>query len=63
MARIEFRLSEELKEEIGRAADAADMAMNEFMAKVLAEQLGRPDLAAIPRGRLGRPRKHLLETV
>ncbi len=59
MARIEFRLSEKLKQVIGDAADKAGLPMNEYMARVLADHLGRPELAAIPRGLGGRPRKQL----
>lgn len=47
----------ELKELIGRAADDAGMPMNEWIAKVTAKALGRPDLARVPRKPIGRPRK------
>lgn len=49
----------ELKELIGEAADQEGIPMNEWIAKVAAEALGRPDLAAIPRKAFGRPRKVL----
>lgn len=52
-----IRISQELKDEIGRAADEAGLPMNEFIARVLAEHLGQPSLAAIPRKPSGRPRK------
>ena len=52
-----IRLSQELKDEIGRAADEAGLPMNEYIARVLAEHLGQPSLAAIPRKPSGRPRK------
>lgn len=47
----------ELKELIGQAADEDGLAMNEWIAKLAAEHLGRPDLAQIPRKPFGRPRK------
>lgn len=56
-ARIEFRCNDELKELIGQAADEAKLPMNEYIAKVLAQHLGRLDLAEIPRISFGRPRK------
>jgi hypothetical protein len=45
-----------LKELIGQAADESNMPMNEWVAKVTAEHLGRPDLARVPRKAYGRPR-------
>lgn len=50
-------ISPELKNAIGDKADAANLPMNEWVARVLAEMLGRPELAAIPRKSMGRPRK------
>lgn len=47
----------ELKRAIGRKADELGLAMNELVARVLADYLHKPELAAIPRKRLGRPRK------
>lgn len=52
----------ELKDAIGTAADAKGMPMNEFVAEVLAQYLGRPELAAIPRKAFGRPRKPAVPT-
>lgn len=49
-------LDPELKELIGQAADEAELPMNEWVASVIAEKLGRPDLAKIPRKSFGRPR-------
>lgn len=46
----------ELKKLIGDAAQAAGMTMNEWVAEIAAEALGRPDLARIPRLPLGRRR-------
>lgn len=41
----------------GKAADKAGLPLSEYMVKVVAEVLGRPDLAKIPRKSIGRPRK------
>jgi hypothetical protein len=50
-------INPELKEAIGEAADGERMAMNEWVCRTVAKALGRPDLAAVPRKRFGRPRK------
>jgi hypothetical protein len=47
----------ELKRLVGERADAADLPLNEYVARVLAEHLARPDLAWIPRKKPGGPRK------
>lgn len=47
----------ELKELIGKAADEEGVPMNEWLSRVAAEALGRPDLARVPRKAYGRPRK------
>lgn len=52
-----FRLSPELKEALGLRADEEGLPLNEWMAAVLAEHIGRPELAKIPRKSMGRPRK------
>ncbi len=49
-------ISPELKDLIDQAAFDQGLATNEYVAKVLAKALGRPDLAKIPRKPLGRPR-------
>lgn len=54
---ITLPIHPELKELIGRAADGDGVPMNEWVSKLVAQALGRPDLAAIPRKPLGRPRK------
>lgn len=50
-----------LKELVGQAAEDAQVTMNEWVARVLAERLGYPELARIPRKNrgLGRPRNPL----
>lgn len=52
----------ELKDLAGKAADAEGLALSEFVARVLANHLRRPDLAVIPRKKPGRPRKRLTWT-
>lgn len=54
---VSLPISHELKEAIGAAADAAGMAMNEWIAELVAKHFGRPELAEIPRKPFGRPRK------
>ena len=49
-------LDERLKEQIGLAADDANLPMNEWVAQILADKLGCPELAKIPRKAMGRPR-------
>lgn len=49
----------ELKRIAGEAADAEDIPLSEFVVRALASVLGRPDLAAIPRKKCGRPRKEI----
>lgn len=46
-----------LKDLAGEAADREGLPLSEFVVKVLAERLGRPELALVPRKRPGRPRK------
>lgn len=54
-----IRMGPELKELIGKAADNAGLPMNEYIAQVMAEHLGKPELGQIPRKSLGRPRKEV----
>jgi hypothetical protein len=49
----------ELKRLCWQAADAAALPLSEWIARVLAKEIGRPDLAVVPRKKLGRPRKEL----
>ena len=56
---LSLPISEELKTAIGEAAEEAGLSMNEWVAKLVAEHLGRPELGAIPRKPFGRPRKLL----
>lgn len=54
VARIEFRLSPELKHLIGSEARKLGLTMNEYLASLVAEKIRRPELAKIPRKPLGR---------
>ncbi len=45
----------QLKALVFQAADECGLTMNEWVARVLARALKRPELARIPRKRLGRP--------
>ena len=49
-------ISPELKDAVDDAAIKEGIATNEWVAKVLALHLGRPELAAIPRLPMGRRR-------
>ena len=52
------RLSPELKQLIGEEADrlGIDGGMGELAVKILSQHFRRPDLAKIPRKKMGRPR-------
>jgi len=60
--KVNFAFHPDLRIEIGKAADRDGVPMNEFVARVLADHLGRPELAVIPRKSVGRPRKELQTT-
>ena len=53
------RLQPELKELLGQEAESKEVpgGMGELAAKILADYFNRPDLARVPRKRMGRPRK------
>ena len=58
MAQVIFApVHPELKKLAGEAADRENLPLNEFVARILASHLGRPDLAQVPRKKMGRPRK------
>lgn len=54
---LTVNVPEELKEIVGRFADEEGLSVNQFVARVLARQVKRPDLAKVPRRRPGRPSK------
>jgi len=47
----------ELKKVAGQRADKEGIPLSELVVKALARYVDRPDLAAVPRKRPGRPRK------
>ncbi len=49
-----------LKELAGDAADKEGLPLSEWVVRLIAERLGRPDLATIPRKRPGRHRKKMV---
>lgn len=51
------RLGRVLCEAIWREAESRGLSANEWISRACAEALGRPDLAEVPRGKRGRPRK------
>lgn len=61
-ATLTLPVDAELKELIADAAEKADMPMNEWVARLAAKALGRPELAKIPRKSFGRPRKEPVAT-
>lgn len=54
---VNVKMAPELKEVIARQADQEGLPMNELIVRLLARAFSRPDLAVIPRKRMGRPRK------
>jgi hypothetical protein len=50
----------ELKILLGEKADEAGVPLSEYVVQICAKQLGRQDLAHVPRKSLGRPRKKQL---
>ncbi len=59
IANLFVQIQPELKELANKAADAEEIPLNHFIARLLANHLKRPDLATIPYKRMGRPRKQL----
>jgi hypothetical protein len=58
---LSIRIHPKLKEAVGRAADADELPMNEWMSVLLARYLKKPNLAKVPRKAFGRPRKDMVE--
>jgi len=56
-----LEIASELKEIVGQLADTENLPVNEYVARLLAKHIKRPDLALIPRKKMGRPRKELSE--
>ncbi len=56
-----LRIRPELKEEVGKKADAQKLPMNELIGRVLAAYVDRPDLADFPRKIGGKRRSKMPE--
>lgn len=57
---VNVRMHPDLKEIIAKRAHRDRVSMSEFMLKITADALGRPDLGQVPRiTRIGRPRKEI----
>ncbi len=60
MARqLNIKISAELHQAIGEAADESRLPMSELVVRFIAQALGRPELGYVPRKPMGRPRKEL----
>lgn len=59
-AEISVYCDPRLKEILGGLADAASFPLSEYIVQILAEKVQRPDLAKIPRKRMGRRRKAMV---
>ena len=60
-AALNVMVAPELKDLVDQTAFDQGMPTNEFVAKILAEKLKRPDLAKIPRKPFGRPRSRVAQ--
>ena len=54
---LTIRVSEALKDYADSEAQRRGLPTNEFLAEIIARNLGRPELGKIPRKSFGRPRK------
>jgi len=57
--RLGVDVPRELKEIVGKESDKTGETLNDVVTRVLAEHIGRPDLAEVPRAKPGRPRKKI----
>jgi len=57
VANLKVKASVEFRDAVGELADRAGISMNEWIVRTIAQNIGRPELATIPRKRMGRPRK------
>ena len=53
---LHIRCQPELRDILSRLA-GPELPLNDFIVRLLAEKVDRPDLAKVPRKRIGRPRK------
>lgn len=58
-AQIHVYADPKLKELMGRVSDKAGLPLSEYIVRLLAEHVGRPELATVPRKQQGRPRKKI----
>lgn len=54
---VDVTMQVELRELVAKAADADEKAMTTWVRELLAKHFKRPELAAMPHARAGRPRK------
>jgi hypothetical protein len=52
---IKLYCDPELKRLLGRRSDVAELPLSDFIVKVMAEYIDHPELAKIPRKKMGRP--------
>lgn len=62
MVQYTMKFNDELYRAMGEEADRRGVSLNDVVVDVVAKALGRPDLAFIPKKKMGRPRKHALAT-
>ncbi len=56
---IGLKANSELHQLIGQAADESGLPMGEWIVRLVAQALGRPELGYVPRKPMGRPRKEV----
>lgn len=56
---VSVRMAPELKRLLADRADLEGVPLGEIVTRIIAKELCRPELAAVPRKRMGRPRKAL----
>lgn len=54
---LHIRVHPGLRQLVEEKADLEGLALNEWVAKTLAQMLGKPEYGVVPRKRMGRPRK------
>jgi hypothetical protein len=54
---LTVRVAEALKKAVEEAAAESNRPMNRFVAAILAAHLRRPELAEVPLGKAGRPKR------
>lgn len=54
---VQVKLNPELYGVLASLADESQIPMGEYLVRLVAEKARRPDLAFVPRKRMGRPRE------